>query len=41
MVFAEAYTLGNSICIPKLGLDYIDMMLIHSPQPWVEFREED
>lgn len=121
MVFAEAYTLGNSICIPKLGLgtwsidddkaakavcdvvktgyrrfdtaqaygnergvgegirtcgiareelfvttklaaetktyqetvnaidgslktmglDYIDMMLVHSPQPWVEFREED
>ncbi|MFX1586460.1 MAG: aldo/keto reductase, partial [Promethearchaeota archaeon] len=24
-----------------LGLDYIDMMIIHSPQPWTEFREED
>lgn len=24
-----------------LGLDYIDMMLIHSPQPWKEFREAD
>lgn len=22
-----------------LGLDYIDLMLIHSPQPWAEFRE--
>jgi diketogulonate reductase-like aldo/keto reductase len=22
-----------------LGLDYIDMMIIHSPQPWNEFRE--
>lgn len=27
--------------LAKMGLDYIDMMLIHSPQPWVEFREED
>ena len=23
----------------KLGLDYIDLMIIHSPQPWDEFRE--
>lgn len=23
-----------------LGLDYIDMMLIHSPQPWTKFRED-
>ncbi|GBR45979.1 aldo/keto reductase [Neokomagataea thailandica] len=23
----------------SLGLDYIDLMLIHSPQPWAEFRE--
>jgi diketogulonate reductase-like aldo/keto reductase len=22
-----------------LGLDYIDLLLIHSPQPWTEFRE--
>ena len=22
----------------KLGLDYIDLMIIHSPQPWQEFR---
>lgn len=27
--------------LKALGLDYIDMMLIHSPQPWAEFREED
>lgn len=24
-----------------MGLDYLDMMLIHSPQPWAEFREEN
>lgn len=23
----------------ELGLDHIDLMLIHSPQPWAEFRE--
>ena len=23
-----------------MGLDYIDMMIIHSPQPWAEFRVE-
>lgn len=27
--------------LQALGLAYIDMMLIHSPQPWMEFREED
>ena len=25
--------------LSALGLDYIDQMLIHSPQPWSEFRE--
>lgn len=25
--------------LKTLGLDYIDMMLIHSPQPWSEFRK--
>ena len=25
----------------KLGLDYLDLMIIHAPQPWVEFRETD
>ncbi|WP_214823681.1 aldo/keto reductase [Exiguobacterium algae] len=27
--------------LQKMGLDYIDLMLIHSPQPWMEFGEED
>lgn len=26
--------------LSKMGLDYIDMMIIHSPQPWAEFRVE-
>lgn len=26
--------------LSKAGLSYIDMMLIHSPQPWAEFRGE-
>ena len=25
--------------LEKLGIDYIDLMIIHSPQPWTEFRE--
>lgn len=24
-----------------MGLEYIDLMIIHSPQPWTEFGEED
>jgi diketogulonate reductase-like aldo/keto reductase len=27
--------------LAKLGLDYIDLMLIHSPQPWNDFRGGD
>ena len=27
--------------LKKLGLDYIDLMIIHSPQPWTKFRSED
>ncbi|MEZ5124997.1 MAG: aldo/keto reductase [Thermoleophilia bacterium] len=27
--------------LKDLGLDYIDMMIIHSPQPWRHFREGD
>ena len=27
--------------LQKLGLDYIDLMLIHSPQPWSDFRGGD
>ncbi|EFE14197.1 aldo/keto reductase [Clostridium sp. M62/1] len=26
--------------LEKMGLDYIDLMLIHSPQPWTQFRED-
>ena len=26
--------------LEKMGLDYLDMMIIHSPQPWAEFRGE-
>lgn len=25
--------------LAKMGLEYLDMMIIHSPQPWAEFRE--
>ncbi len=27
--------------LETMGLDYIDMMIIHSPQPWEEFRKGD
>ncbi|MGL4694997.1 aldo/keto reductase [Enterococcus larvae] len=27
--------------LEKLGLDVIDLMIIHAPQPWHEFREAD
>lgn len=26
--------------LKKTGLDYLDLMIIHSPQPWAEFRAE-
>lgn len=26
--------------LKKTGLDYLDMMIIHAPQPWAEFRGE-
>ncbi|MFX0005132.1 MAG: aldo/keto reductase [Promethearchaeota archaeon] len=32
-------SIDNSL--KTLGFDYIDMMIIHSPQPWKEFRGED
>ena len=38
--YAEAVaSIDNSLKI--LGLDYIDMMIIHSPKPWMEYHEED
>ena len=27
--------------LKTMGLDYIDMMIIHSPKPWQEFQNED
>lgn len=27
--------------LAKIGLDYVDLMLIHSPQPWSDFRGGD
>lgn len=27
--------------LAKMGLEYLDMMIIHSPQPWAEFRVEN
>ena len=36
---AAAASIDGSL--EKLGLDVIDMMLIHSPQPWAEFGADD
>lgn len=43
---AEAKTYQQAVLaidgsLKTMGLDYIDMMLIHSPQPWNGFREEN
>ncbi len=27
--------------LKTMGLDYLDLMIIHSPKPWMEFHEED
>ena len=27
--------------LERMGLDYLDLMLIHSPQPWEDFRGDD
>lgn len=27
--------------LSKMGLDYLDQMIIHAPQPWAEFRDAD
>ena len=38
--YAEAVaSIDNSL--QTLGLDYVDMMIIHSPRPWMEFHEAD
>ena len=32
---------GIDESLHKLGLDYIDMMIIHSPQPWMEVNQSE
>ena len=32
---------GIDETLRKTGLDYLDMMIIHSPQPWVEVNQSD
>ena len=32
---------GIDESLRKMGLDYIDMMIIHSPQPWIEVNQSD
>lgn len=44
-VAAEAKTYDAAaksidVTLGKMGLDYIDLMLIHSPQPWAEWRND-
>lgn len=44
-VAAEAKTYESAAksideTLNKMGLSYIDLMLIHSPQPWAEWRED-
>ncbi|MGN1381249.1 MAG: aldo/keto reductase [Eubacterium sp.] len=32
---------GIDETLSKMGLDYLDMMIIHSPQPWVKVNQSD
>lgn len=32
---------GTDETLKKMGLDYLDMMIIHSPQPWVEVNQSE
>ncbi|RTE11230.1 aldo/keto reductase [Paenibacillus whitsoniae] len=36
----DAVTQSIDESLAKMGLDYLDLVIIHSPQPWKEFREE-
>ncbi|KWX80901.1 2,5-diketo-D-gluconic acid reductase [Paenibacillus riograndensis] len=36
----DAVTQSIDESLAKLGLEYIDLLIIHSPQPWKEFRGE-
>ncbi|MFC5449801.1 aldo/keto reductase [Paenibacillus aestuarii] len=37
----DAVTQSINESLAKMGLDYIDLLIIHSPQPWKEFRAEN
>lgn len=37
----DAVTHSIDESLTKMELDYIDLLIIHSPQPWNEFREEN
>ena len=37
----EAASASIEQSLAKLGLDYVDLMLIHAPQPWNDFRGGD
>lgn len=37
----EAATRSIDETLARMGLEYLDMMIIHSPQPWSEFRVEN
>ena len=38
--YAEAVDAINA-SLDRLGLDYLDLMIIHSPKPWAAFQEEE
>ena len=38
--YQEAYDSINET-LNKIELDYLDLMIIHSPQPWQEFRDDN
>ena len=38
--YEEAKT-GIDETLKKMGLDYLDMMIIHSPQPWIQVNQSD
>ena len=38
--YQEAYDSINET-LNKMGLDYLDLMIIHSTQPWQEFRDDN
>ena len=37
----EEAAAGIDETLSKMGLDYLDMMIIHSPQPWVKVNQSD